>query len=400
MQTIYSFLLLLIFTNVVSCKKENTIKNTTITIGGLFSLTGNWASLGIASQEAMSLAIKDINSYMVQTGSTYRFSMSVFDTKLDTVLAQVALKEAFSKNIHSVIGPQSSSELGAIRSFANANNILVVSQGSTASNLAIADDAIFRFCPGDKVEGKALSQTIYAQGIRSLITLARNDLGNKGLQNSVGFSFSELGGTTDPISPYEIDLTDYSSILATLKSKIEQFALKSGVGQVGVYLASFDECASLFEQASVDPVFSSVRWFGGDGAAFSNALLSSSNASSFAEVTHFIVPNFGLPQQVNPNLAVVAAAIKIKTGSDPDAYALSVYDATWVIAKSEAAFPNSSVDFSTLKSVFLAEADRFYGITGPIVLNAAGDRSVGSFDYWGIVTENGLFKWKLMGKSL
>jgi branched-chain amino acid transport system substrate-binding protein len=229
-----------------------------------------------------------------------------------------------------------------------------------------------------------------------LITLARNDLGNKGLQNSVGFSFSELGGTTDPISPYEIDLTDYSSILATLKSKIEQFALKSGVGQVGVYLASFDECASLFEQASVDPVFSSVRWFGGDGAAFSNALLSSSNASSFAEVTHFIVPNFGLPQQVNPNLAVVAA----KTGSDPDAYALSVYDATWVIAKSEAAFPNSSVDFSTLKSVFLAEADRFYGITGPIVLNAAGDRSVGSFDYWGIVTENGLFKWKLMGKSL
>jgi branched-chain amino acid transport system substrate-binding protein len=163
MQTIYSFLLLLIFTNVVSCKKENTIKNTTITIGGLFSLTGNWASLGIASQEAMSLAIKDINSYMVQTGSTYRFSMSVFDTKLDTVLAQVALKEAFSKNIHSVIGPQSSSELGAIRSFANANNILVVSQGSTASNLAIADDAIFRFCPGDKVEGKALSQTIYAK---------------------------------------------------------------------------------------------------------------------------------------------------------------------------------------------------------------------------------------------
>ena len=337
---------------------------------------------------------------MVQTGSSYRFSMSVYDTKLDTALAKSSIKEAFDKNIHSFIGPQSSSELGSIRSFANANNILVVSQGSTASSLAIADDAIFRFCPGDVVEGKALAQTIYAEGIRSLITLARNDLGNKGLQNAVGLSFSGLGGDVDPISPYNTNLSDFSPVLTILKSKLAQLTLNKGVDQVGVYLASFDECAAMFEQASADPAFSSVRWFGGDGVVFSNALISSSKAASFAELTHFFVPNFGLPQQVNPKLAAVEADIKIKTGSDPDAYALSVYDATWVIAKSEAAFPNSSADFATLKSVFLAEADRYYGITGPTVLNAAGDRSVGSFDYWGIVTENGVFKWKLMGKSL
>ena len=400
MRNKYPVFLFFLFLPFIACKKENTLKNTNITIGGLFSLTGNWASLGVASQEAMSLAIKDINSYMVLTGSSYRFSMSVFDTKLDTTLAQAAIKEALGKNIHSIIGPQSSSELGSIRSFANANNILVVSQGSTASSLAIADDAIFRFCPGDAVEGKALAQTIYTGGIRSLITIARNDLGNKGLQNSVGLSFSGLGGVADPISPYEINLNDFSPILAALKSKIQQLSLKNGVDQVGVYLASFDECATLFEQASADPVFTSVRWFGGDGVVFSNALIASEKGVLFAEATHFFVPNFGLPQQANPNLAAIAAAIKIKTGSDPDAYALSVYDATWVIAKSEAAFPGSSKDFTTLKSVFLAEADRYYGITGPIVLNAAGDRSVGAFDYWGIVTENGLPKWKLLGKSL
>lgn len=400
MRNIYPIFIFLILFTFIGCKKESTTKNTNITIGGLFSLTGNWASLGVASQEAMKLAIGDINSYMVQTGSSYRFSMSVYDTKLDTALAKSSIKEAFDKNIHSFIGPQSSSELGSIRSFANANNILVVSQGSTASSLAIADDAIFRFCPGDVVEGKALAQTIYAEGIRSLITLARNDLGNKGLQNAVGLSFSGLGGDVDPISPYNTNLSDFSPVLTILKSKLAQLTLNKGVDQVGVYLASFDECAAMFEQASADPAFSSVRWFGGDGVVFSNALISSSKAASFAELTHFFVPNFGLPQQVNPKLAAVEADIKIKTGSDPDAYALSVYDATWVIAKSEAAFPNSSADFATLKSVFLAEADRYYGITGPTVLNAAGDRSVGSFDYWGIVTENGVFKWKLMGKSL
>jgi hypothetical protein len=35
-----------------------------------------------------------------------------------------------------------------------------------------------------------------------------------------------------------------------------------------------------------------------------------------------------------------------------------------------------------------------------LLLNAAGDRSIGSFDYWGIVLEGGSYKWKLVGKSL
>ena len=400
MRIIYSFFAVLILINIISCKKETIGKTTNITIGGLLSLTGNWSSLGDASQEAMNLAITDINSYMVQTGSSYRFSVAIYDTKLDTLLAQNAIRDAFGKNIHLIVGPQSSAELGSVRAFANANKILVVSQGSTASSLAIADDALFRFCPGDAVEGKALAQTIFHEGIQSLITLARDDIGNKGLQNSVGSSFSGLGGTVDAIVPYSNNLSDFTTILATLKGKLQQSIPVNGVSHIGVYLASFDECTQLFEQAYSDPVFSSVRWFGGDGVVFSNALISSLKGASFAEASQFFVPNFGLPQQVNPNLAAVADAIKSKTGSDPDAYALSVYDAMWVIARTEAAFKNSSVDFSTIKSVFLAEADRYYGITGPIVLNAAGDRSVGSFDYWGIVKENGLFKWKLLGKSL
>ena len=168
---------------------------------------------------------------------------------------------------------------------------------------------------------------------------------------------------------------------------------------MGIYLASFDECAVLFVQASTDPVFSSVKWFGGDGVVFSNALISNSVASSFALTTQFFVPNFGLPQQVNPNLARIAASIKSKTGTDPDAYALSVYDAMWVIALTESSFPKYPVDFATLKSVFQSQADRYYGITGPVILNAAGDRSIGSFDYWGIVNLGGTYQWKLVGRS-
>ena len=129
-------------------------------------------------------------------------------------------------------------------------------------------------------------------------------------------------------------------------------------------------------------------------------MISNSTAASFAAATHFFVPNFGLPQEVNPALAPVAAAIKSKTGLEPDAYALSVYDAMWVIALSEVSFSNYPADFSKLKSVFQSEANRYYGITGPVELNAAGDRSVGSFDYWGIANTAGTYQWQLSGKSL
>ena len=400
MRTICLLSFLIVLLSIEGCKKESAPRIKNFTIAGLLSLTGNWSTLGIASQEAMNLAIKDINDYMIQTGSMCRFSIAIYDTQLDTLKALAAIKDAKRKNILALVGPQSSAEVGAIRSFANDNKMLVVSQGSTAGSLAIADDAIFRFCPGDVVEGNAIAHSIFQAGIRSLITLARDDLGNKGLQHSVGLSFPELGGTIEELTPYSTNTSDFSAVLASLKSKIVRLKTEVGLGNVGVYLASFDECVSLFEQASLDPVFASVRWFGGDGIVFSDALISNNIASLFATETQFFAPNFGLPQQANPALAAIATSIKNKTALDADAYALSAYDAMWVIARAETAFSDNRIDFTALKAVFLAEADRYYGITGPVVLNAAGDRAVGSFDYWGIVFDNGVYKWKLVGKSL
>ena len=205
-----SLVFLALFFFGISCKKSDTIvQDNTIHIAGLLSLTGNWSSLGLTSQEAITLAVSDVNAYLQQVGSSIRFSASFYDTKLDTALAQAALKDALAKNIHYVVGPQSSAEVAAIKNSADANKILVVSQGSTASSLAIAGDAIFRFCPGDSVEGNALAQTIVESGRTHLITLARDDAGNKGLQQRIGNSFSAFGGTIEAMTPYATTVTDF-----------------------------------------------------------------------------------------------------------------------------------------------------------------------------------------------
>lgn len=394
------FVLTAMFVSVLmlSCKKKTGSTEETITVGGLFSLTGNWSTLGITSQEAMRLAVVDINDYMEQSHSRYRFSYSVHDTKLETDLALSGMQDFSGKNIRYVIGPQSSAEVEAIMGYANSHNMLVVSQSSTAGSLA-ADDAVFRFCPGDAAEGKAMAQTIFASGRRHLVTLARNDAGNKGLQDVVGTTFTELGGTVDAVPPYATGTTNFSTLLANLKVQIQQHAAAVGADKTGVYLAAFDDAKDLFGQASSDPVFASVHWYGGDGMTLSNAVVSDPASATFGAASQLFAPSFGLPQEAHPNLSEISEVIKNKTGLEPDAYALAVYDAMWVIARTAASFTTTNTEFSVIKQEFQSRANQYDGITGPINLNAAGDRTTGSFDYWGITNEGGNYKWVRVGKS-
>jgi branched-chain amino acid transport system substrate-binding protein len=371
-----------------------------IKLGGLLSLTGNWSSLGLTSREAMNIALQEINTRMEETGSRYRFSSGIYETRMDPSKAQEAIREAFGHNIHYIIGPQSSAEVQAISSFANTKGILVVSQGSTAGSLAIPGDAIFRFCPGDDLQGDAMAQTIYGAGRRALLCITRDDVGNKELQQAVGKAFLSRGGKVETLSPWSPTSPDFTAVLETLKNKIKQKSSEVGTDKVAVYLASFDRAKELFRQASADPVFASVRWYGGDGIALSNELISDASASSFAVATRFMAPTLGLPQLVHPRLTAIADTIRKKTGIEPDAYSLAVYDACWVIARTVAAFPAPPKDFTKLKETFQKEANQYYGITGPMYLNAAGDRSKGNFDYWGIVNEKGTYKWKWLGRSL
>ena len=391
---------LLMLVSLVSCKKSNEAINTEIDIAALLSLTGNWSSLGITSQKAIELAVVDVNSYMEQSGNALRFRSMFYDTKLDTALAKSAIENVINTKAKYVIGPQSSAELASIKSSVDQNNILVVSQGSTASSLAVSGDGIFRYCPGDAVEGPALSKTMFAEGKRVVITMARDDEGNKGLQSSVGSSFITLGGQIDAILPYSTTLTNYGTLLATVKSKLLNYIATQGAEKVAVYLASFDECVSLFKEASSDPIFTSVQWYGGDGVVLSTALTSDAQAAAFAMATKFIAPTFGLPANAHPDLSSISAAIRTATGIEPDAYALAAYDAVWVIAKVETAMPSTNMSYDLTKKLFNIESSKYFGITGPLTLNAAGDRSTGSFDYWGIVSERGVYKWKLVGKSL
>jgi len=361
-----------------------------VTIGGVFSLTGNWSSLGVTSKAALELAVEDVNAYAAGRGITFR--ADVRDTRLDPATALSAVQSLRGSGVQVIVGPQSSAELATLKPYVDANPVLMVSQSSTAGSLAIKNDRIFRFTPADSLEGVAISALMWGDGIRSIVPLWRADAGNQGLHTATAARFATLGGTAAAGVEYSASATSFAATVAALKTQVQQALAARPAAQVAVYYAGFDETADVFALAAGDPVLASVRWYGADGIAQSATLLGKPAAVAFAETVGFPAPVFGLDPSAQEKWQPLAARIKARAGSDPDAFAMAVYDAVWVAAQAYLASPRS-VDVDELATRFVGAAGQYYGATGWTMLNAAGDRQYANFDFWAVRPSGASHAW-------
>ena len=190
-------------------------------VGLLVSLTGSWNSLGQNTVAALQIANDQLKATAKDENGGYRFKLFVRDTALDPAKALAAIQDLDKRGVKIVIGPQSSSEVAMIKPYADAHNILVISQGSTASSLAIAGDNIFRFCPNDKREADAIVALMQHDGIHSIVPLWRNDAGNNGLHDSVNAVFENVGGTVTSGFQYQPTTTDFSAATTSVASQIQ-----------------------------------------------------------------------------------------------------------------------------------------------------------------------------------
>jgi branched-chain amino acid transport system substrate-binding protein len=367
-----------------------------IVIGGLFSLTGNWASLGVASKAAMEVGIEDVNQYLADGGSGLHFTASIKDTKLDPATALTQITAFKAAGVEVVIGPQSSAEVAALKAYADANGMLVASQSSTAGTLAIAGDNIFRFTPSDTLEAVALVGLMKADAMTVIIPFWRNDAGNVGLQVATRALFAPVG-TVKPGVQYSATATqaDYATALATLKSQVQQAITERGeAAGVAVAHAGFDEVVDIFNLATLDPVLSSVRWYGTDGTAVTEPLRADATAAAFARKVSFWAPIPGVDAGASDRWKPVATRIAARAGAQPDAFGLAVYDAVWVTAQAYLAAGGAG-HAAALKTAFVSAANNFYGASGWTTLNAAGDRKFGDFDFFALTQSGATSSWSL-----
>ena len=363
-----------------------------VKIGVLASLTGSGFSLGKNTVAALRIAAADLRNVHPQYHPV-RFQFLVRDTQHDPSRALDAIRDLHERGVKIIIGPQTSSEVAMIKPFADAHDILVISQGSTASSLAIPGDNILRFCPPDTREAEALVALLQHDGIRAIVPLWRNDAGNNGLHDSVKIRFQAFGGKVASGFRYEPTTTDFSAATNSVASQITSL-IAGGItpSAVAVYLAAFDEVVDIFHSAQGNPTLENTAWYGSDGVALSAALTGDSSAAGFAASVGYPNPIFGLPDALRHRWQPIADAIEARTGIAADAFALSTYDALFVVNLA-LVHAKPQKNFGNFKAAFIEEAEHYRGVTGSTALDTAGDRLSGDFDFWAVRLRSGSYTW-------
>jgi branched-chain amino acid transport system substrate-binding protein len=376
---------------------------TTAHIGALLSLTGGGSTLGNTSKAALQVAVQKWNAQPAAKRGDTKLVLDVVNTDLQPDNAVSGLTTLAKKGAKIVIGPQSSSEVAAIKDVAASLGVLVVSQGSTASSLAIPDDNVFRFVPTDHVEGKAITDLMVKDGATRIVPMWRNDAGNQGLSDTVRATGPTAGATVSDGYRYEPDTTDFEPALTAITTQVDDAVAAVGADHVAVYLGGFEETANVLAAAKATPSLASVRWYGGDGSAQAAALLGNRSSAKFAESVHgYPSPLVALPEDRATKDAALIKLISKKAKAPADAFTLAAYDALNVGAKAlDAAGPTA--DSAQLRSAFTTAAEGYTGVTGTIELDAAGDRTTAPYAFWSICaggssgTANGPPKWVRTG---
>ncbi len=360
-----------------------------IPIGVLLPLSGDLSSFGEKWKNAITLAEQDINEYVAKMGLNVKFKFYIEDTKTSPEGALAALQTLAAKGIKLVIGPAASSEVAAVKSYADANKIVIFSPSSTAPSLAIPNDYIFRNVVTDIYQGKALARLMWDSGVRKVVAIYRGDDWGVGLFEVTKKRFEELGGTMEGVK-YDPAATELSAEVRKASSLVSQF----GAGEdVAVLLISFeDDGISVLTLAANDPVLSRVKWFGTDGITYSTKI-----AEQIGDimVKLNVMSTLMVPPE-SPKKTAFMERYESKFGVEPDSYTLNIYDNAWILAL--AVLETEKYDGETIAKILPDVAEKYFGVSGWTNLDEVGDRLPTDYTIAKVVEEDGKYVWVDAGK--
>uniref|UniRef100_A0A7C4BD43 ABC transporter substrate-binding protein n=1 Tax=Ignisphaera aggregans TaxID=334771 RepID=A0A7C4BD43_9CREN len=371
-----------------------------IPIGALLPLTGDLATYGAQCKEALLLAVEDVNAWLQQLGKPWRLKPIVEDTGVDPVKALNKLMDLAARGVKVVIGPMASSEVKNVKSFADSNKILVISQSSTSMELAIPGDFIYRFTPPDKYQGIAIAHILWERGVRYVVPLWRGDTWGDGLLNYTKTEFMKIcssagGGNcgfADGIR-YDPKASEFSVEVARLADAVKDYVDKYGKDKVGVLAISFEEIASILTEAVKYSVLAEVKWQGSDGTYGTSKLVEDETLAEFSIKTQFW--NTMAAPGESPLKESVRQRIIQKLGQEPIPYAYFTYDAIWAVAL--AIDYTGKYDGESIRNAIPLILKSFIGASGHFELDENGDRATPDYTFATIVKVGDKYTWKEIG---
>ncbi len=358
-----------------------------ITMGALIPQTGGLGShLGEHHTFAANAAVEDLNAYLERNGAVWRADQLVInDTEAADV--QTLIRSLDSANITLVSGPVRSSELDAVRNYADSNGMILVSCCSTAPSLAIEGDNIFRLAPDDSQQGSVIAGLLgdeYEKDV--MVVVWRGDIWGEGIRNSAVTEFEALGGTADELGSYDPDDPDldgaFEALAARLETAVSGHVQEAGADRVSVLFIGQEEMSRFVAKAAGHPVLGTVQWMGSDASVLDNALVDDPGVFEFLRDANFQASVFAEDSD-SPAYRYLTDIIDDEFGTAPAVYTYGMYDTIWVLglALEEAGW---DAEPGEIRAALPEAASRYVGAIGDIELNAAGDLDWSMYAVWGI----------------
>ena len=327
------------------------------------------------------LGAEDFNAYLKAKNVNWGITLVDRDTRPDSSYTSAhsatLITELHEEGINAVVGPQFSSNTGAIKEYVDNNDILVVSPSSTAVGLSIPNDNIYRITPDDFNQSKAIGQLLTTQDISVIVIAYRDDIWGQGLRTGISSEFTALGGHVhDTVISYDPTSDDYvDSLLNQLNAGVAE-ALLSTSGNVAVMFIGFSEINDVMDGASNmnHSRLNDVRWFGTDANLGSPEISSISFATDvgFTAVQATFAPT-PLSENIKTRIQTALGGSGQST-SEPNTYAYSAYEAAWLIGLAiEAAGSAEGKDIVERFGDAVDRRNAMTNIFGTITLNQSGD---------------------------
>lgn len=321
---------------------------------------------------------KDIEVYLETEGKLFsEINLIVKDTKNDSKVALQQLKELKESGVEIVIGPYSSSIAREILSYANENNIILLSPSSTSTSLAIEDDNLYRTVVNDFEQAKALVSLIKNNSdIKHILPIYRDDIFGKDYHDAIKDAL-----VTSP----ELELlSGIKSNDTNMLNNIKDILKNYNENSVAILLIEFkDESKELLTTLGNDDLLNKMKFFSYNtliNIDLDDNLKEIANKVQLSGVTYTTDDSEFFVYYQN-----IVSKLKENGLTNVDPFVVNIWDSIWlatfIYTENEQLVLNQK-NYETIKEILSPIAAKTKGATGFMMFNKFGDKEESKFSYY------------------
>ena len=361
-----------------------------LSIASILPLTGDLAPFGPSMENAVQMAVDQINEAGGVNGSDVTLIKKDSGTSED--VARTSANEAISDGAAAVLGGAGSGVTLSLTDLLSQNEIVQISGSATSPQLTAFNDNgfLFRTAISDSLQGQELAKMLEDEGVSSVAMMVRNDSYGQGLADAFAASFTGTVASRQDFDPAASSFdAEVSNIASTGVTDFICICFPDGAGPP-IHQAAF-------ERGLLD---SGNRWFYTDGLK-QNTFPEDTFPDNPGQLSGYL----GTFPTSSDDPGVVTALDRFNTdyvaafGEEAGPFAVQFYDAALLVMLAAEASDGTGVgirdamqDVSSggtkcsltdcLELAADGEDIDFVGATGEIEFDSNGDPSGAFYEIW------------------